>query len=104
MIASACAATGCARCFLPPRAQIIKPLDADTQVLAATGARSARRAAPRSTRRKGTISYGVYGGYAYGLPHYGVGANYGRGPVGVHAGIGSGGPRVGVSIGGVLGR
>jgi Spy/CpxP family protein refolding chaperone len=53
-------------------------------------------------RRKGTGHYGVYGGYGYGGAQYGVYGGYGKGPVGVHAGIGRGGPSVGISIGGVF--
>ncbi len=48
-------------------------------------------------------SYGVYGGYGYRQPQYGVYGNYGQGPVGVHAGIGRGGPSVGIGVGGVFG-
>lgn len=48
-------------------------------------------------------SYGVYGGYSYGGPSYGVYGNAGRGSVGVHAGIGRGGPSIGIGIGRVFG-
>jgi len=48
-------------------------------------------------------NYGVYGGYSYGHPQYGVYGSYSQGSVGVHAGVGRGGPSFGVSIGRVFG-
>jgi Spy/CpxP family protein refolding chaperone len=57
-----------------------------------------------SRRSKGTARYGVYGGYSYGGPNYGVYGSYGHGPVGVHVGIGRGGPSIGIGIGGRIGR
>lgn len=54
-------------------------------------------------RNNGTATYGVYGGYGYGGPQYGVRAGYGRGPVGVNIGIGRGGPSIGIGIGGIFG-
>lgn len=54
-------------------------------------------------RYKGNGSYGVYGGYGYGQPQYGVYGSYGEGPIGVHAGIGRGGPSIGIGIGRVFG-
>ena len=54
-------------------------------------------------RDSGSGSYGVYGGYSYGYPDYGVYGNYGQGGVGVHVGIGRGGPSIGVGIGRVFG-
>jgi Spy/CpxP family protein refolding chaperone len=57
----------------------------------------------RRTRDNGSGSYGVYGGYSYGYPDYGVYGNYGQGGVGVQVGIGRGGPSIGVGIGRVFG-
>ena len=65
---------------------------------------STRRSEKRREHRpKGTGSYGVYGGYGYGQPHYGVYGNYGQGGIGVHAGIGNHGPTIGIGIGRVFG-
>jgi hypothetical protein len=57
----------------------------------------------RSGRSRTSGGYGVYGGYSYGGPSYGVYGNIGRGSVGVHAGIGNRGPSIGVGIGRVFG-
>ena len=57
----------------------------------------------QQARDNGSGSYGVYGGYSYGYPDYGVYGNYGQGGVGVHVGIGRGGPSIGVGIGRVFG-
>ncbi len=55
------------------------------------------------TRDNGSGSYGVYGGYGYGQPDYGVYGSYGQGGVGVQVGIGRGGPSIGIGIGRVFG-
>lgn len=60
-----------------------------------------RNSQPSGLRGQG--AYGVYGGYSYGGPSYGVYGSYGQGPVGVHAGIGRGGVSVGIGIGGIFG-
>lgn len=69
--------------------------------------RSQRSGYPPSSYRSGRSqtsgSYGVYGGYSYGGPSYGVYGNVGRGSVGVHAGIGNRGPSIGIGIGRVFG-
>lgn len=57
----------------------------------------------RSGRSSALDSYGVYGGYSYGGPSYGVYGTVGRGSVGVQAGIGRGGPSIGIGIGRVFG-
>lgn len=62
-----------------------------------------QRATDQRTRDNGSGSYGVYGGYSYGYPDYGVYGNYGQGGVGVQVGIGRGGPSIGVGIGRVFG-
>ena len=61
--------------------------------------KSARSRRPKSSGG----SYGVYGGYSYGGPNYGVYGNYGRGNVGVSGSIGRYGPSIGVNIGRVFG-
>lgn len=67
----------------------------------ARSARNTRRNSPR--RAKGSGRYGVYGGYGYGGPQYGVQGSYGEGPIGVYAGIGRGGPSFGIGVGGIFG-
>jgi hypothetical protein len=63
----------------------------------------------RHPRSNGVGSYGVYGGYGYGYgygyggPQARVYGGYQQGAVGVHAGVGLGGPTVGISIGRVFG-
>jgi hypothetical protein len=57
----------------------------------------------RHPRDYGHGNYGVYGGYSYGHPQYGVYGSYGQSSVGVHAGIGRGGPSFGIGIGRIFG-
>lgn len=68
--------------------------------------RSATSGRPYERRRdKDPITgrYGVYGGYGYGGPQYGVYGSAGKGAIGVYGGLGRGGPSIGIGIGRVFG-
>jgi hypothetical protein len=57
----------------------------------------------RDERNNPSGRYGVYGGYGYGQPQYGVYGSVGQGPVGIYGGVGRGGPSIGIGIGGIFG-
>jgi hypothetical protein len=62
------------------------------------------RRVPNGTNRKPVDGrYGVYGGYGYGQPQYGVYGSVGQGPVGIYGGVGRRGPSIGIGIGGIFG-
>jgi hypothetical protein len=56
----------------------------------------------RKKRNDAIGTYGVYAGYGWGRPDYGIYGGFGRDGVGVNVGIGRGGPSVGVNIGSIF--
>jgi Spy/CpxP family protein refolding chaperone len=74
------------------------PIDSDSE----RRLLSEREYKERQKRNSAVGSYGVYAGYGWGRPDYGIYGGYGRDGVGVNVGIGRGGPSIGINIGNVF--